>query len=141
MVGKFLFFENDSITPMSLGRVCVATRKKSFISDVVQVNIHGEDYDVYVQELGSWSINLQDASPQETKTNSTAGSESDNDKEADSESDEKEDIQEVLHDTQEGKDVTKDQDESIHSNNENVVHEEEIPEIKRSDWTNLVHQT
>ena len=80
MVGKFMFFENDGITPMSLGRVCVATRKKSFISDVVQVNIHGEDYDVYVQELGSWSINLQDASPQETETNSTAGSESDNDK-------------------------------------------------------------
>ena len=85
-----MFFENDSITPTSLGRVCVATRKKSFISDVVQVNIQGEDYDVYVQELGSWSINLQDASPQETETNSTVGSESDNDKEADSESDEKE---------------------------------------------------
>ncbi|GJS47553.1 RNA-directed DNA polymerase, eukaryota [Tanacetum coccineum] len=62
LVGKFMFFENDSSTAISLGRVCVATRQKSFISEVVQVTIHGKEYDVHVQELGSWSINLDDMS-------------------------------------------------------------------------------
>ncbi|GJV01915.1 RNA-directed DNA polymerase, eukaryota, reverse transcriptase zinc-binding domain protein, partial [Tanacetum coccineum] len=43
-VGKFMFFENDNSASMSLGRVCVATKQKSIISEGVQVTIHGEDY-------------------------------------------------------------------------------------------------
>nr|GEU37472.1 ubiquitin-like-specific protease ESD4 [Tanacetum cinerariifolium] len=35
-----------------------------------QVTNHGEEYDVHVQELGSWSINLNDMSLQDSDTNS-----------------------------------------------------------------------
>ncbi|GJV30500.1 RNA-directed DNA polymerase, eukaryota, reverse transcriptase zinc-binding domain protein [Tanacetum coccineum] len=61
-VGKFMFFEDDRSTAMSMGRVCIATKQLEFISEVVKVATHGEVYDVHIHELGPWSINLDDSS-------------------------------------------------------------------------------
>nr|GEW12948.1 hypothetical protein [Tanacetum cinerariifolium] len=45
---------------MSIGRVCNATKQMKFISEVVKVIINGEEFDVHIHELGSWSINIDD---------------------------------------------------------------------------------
>ncbi|GKG53359.1 hypothetical protein Tco_0552627, partial [Tanacetum coccineum] len=60
-----------------MGRVYMATRQKSFIFEGVQVTIHGEDYDVQVKELGSWSINIEDSVSQESKSDLQEGDEVD----------------------------------------------------------------
>nr|GEW00408.1 RNA-directed DNA polymerase, eukaryota [Tanacetum cinerariifolium] len=57
-VGRFMFFEDDQSTAMSIGRVCIATKEMKFISEVVKVIINGEEFDVHIHELGSWSINI-----------------------------------------------------------------------------------
>ncbi|GJR92125.1 putative RNA-directed DNA polymerase, eukaryota, reverse transcriptase zinc-binding domain protein, partial [Tanacetum coccineum] len=61
-VGKFMFFEDDRSTTISMGWVCIATKQLEFISEVVKVATHEEVYDVHIHELGSWSINLDDSS-------------------------------------------------------------------------------
>ncbi|GKE73891.1 hypothetical protein Tco_1535932, partial [Tanacetum coccineum] len=130
LMGKFMFFDNDSSTAISLGRVCVATRQKSFISEVVQVTIHGEEYDVHVQELGSWSINLDDMSHQDTDTKSYVDLESNKEKKAESESDEEEEIQKAILNIKESNDTTNDQQENSYINANNVVGKEETPEFQ-----------
>ncbi|GKC54613.1 RNA-directed DNA polymerase, eukaryota, reverse transcriptase zinc-binding domain protein [Tanacetum coccineum] len=100
-VGKFMFFENDRSTALSLGRVCVATRQKSFISEVVSLTIHGIEYDVQVQELGSWRTSLEEPSSQESETNSQVSNESDKEVEFEFEGDKNEDKQEDKHDVEE----------------------------------------
>ncbi|GJS43872.1 RNA-directed DNA polymerase, eukaryota [Tanacetum coccineum] len=42
-VGKFMFFEDDRSTAMSMGRVYITTKQLEFISEVVKVAIHGEE--------------------------------------------------------------------------------------------------
>lgn len=38
---------------------------RNFISETMKVSIHGEKYDVYIHELGTWNIDIEDS-----KTNS-----------------------------------------------------------------------
>ncbi|GKC08291.1 hypothetical protein Tco_0999901 [Tanacetum coccineum] len=94
--------------------------------------IHGEDYEAYVQELGSWSINLDDTSSQQSETNSKMDIKFDNDKDANSvsESDDENDIQEALNVSQEANDVRKAQEECIHGNDVNISCEEVVPETQ-----------
>ncbi|GKA15088.1 RNA-directed DNA polymerase, eukaryota [Tanacetum coccineum] len=117
-VGKFMFFENDNSASMSLGRVCVATKQKSLISEGVQVTIHGEDYTAQVQELGSWSINIEDSTSQES--DSQKGDEGDKERDSKSEDDIDEDQQVDKQDNKEQeKEQEKHQVESIHSHTGN----------------------
>ncbi|PWA69092.1 hypothetical protein CTI12_AA298480 [Artemisia annua] len=59
-IGKFMFFEDDPSTSMSTGRVCISTKKQKFISDEIPVTINGDTFKVQIQELASWSINIED---------------------------------------------------------------------------------
>ncbi|GJY49891.1 RNA-directed DNA polymerase, eukaryota, reverse transcriptase zinc-binding domain protein [Tanacetum coccineum] len=142
-VGKFMFFENGRSTALSLGRVYVVTRQKSFISEVVSLTIHRVEYDVQVQELGSWSISLEEPSLQESETNSQVSNESDKEVEFEFEGDKIEDKQENKHDVEEENKMVKVREESIHSNTGHAVEEEKIPDIEMdhkdksstSDWS------
>ncbi|GJU13228.1 RNA-directed DNA polymerase, eukaryota, reverse transcriptase zinc-binding domain protein [Tanacetum coccineum] len=69
-VGKFMFFEKDETGAMSLGRVSIATKHKKFISETTKVSIHGEEYDVYIHELGTWNINIEDSDSYTSETDS-----------------------------------------------------------------------
>ncbi|GJW15470.1 RNA-directed DNA polymerase, eukaryota, reverse transcriptase zinc-binding domain protein [Tanacetum coccineum] len=69
-VGKFMFFEDDRSTNINMGRVCIATKQLEFISEVVKVVIHAEVYDVHIDELGSWSINIIDSSSHNSEADS-----------------------------------------------------------------------
>lgn len=60
--GRFMFFDSDFDTCMGLGRVCIATKRQSFISESAKVVTNGEPFEVHVQEVGSWSINISDDS-------------------------------------------------------------------------------
>ncbi|GJS61759.1 hypothetical protein Tco_0656543 [Tanacetum coccineum] len=62
MVGKFMFFEAEESTAMSSGRICISTRSHKFVSEKVHVEVHGENFEVHVHELGTWSINITDDS-------------------------------------------------------------------------------
>nr|GEU32236.1 hypothetical protein [Tanacetum cinerariifolium]GFA49150.1 hypothetical protein [Tanacetum cinerariifolium] len=71
-MGKFKFFEDDTSTSMSTRRVCISTNKQNFISEEIHVTINGNIFKVQVQELATWSINIEDdqsyvASDEETK--------------------------------------------------------------------------
>ncbi|GJT37543.1 nucleotide-binding alpha-beta plait domain-containing protein [Tanacetum coccineum] len=59
MFGKFKFFDSDVEDSMSLGRVCIATKKDSFIAEIVKVVIHGVTFDVHVKEIGTWSTRIK----------------------------------------------------------------------------------
>nr|GFA75390.1 RNA-directed DNA polymerase, eukaryota, reverse transcriptase zinc-binding domain protein [Tanacetum cinerariifolium] len=100
-MGKFMFFENDNSASMSLGRVCVATKQKSLISEGVQVTIHREDYTAQVQELRSWSINIEDLASQETDSDSHEGDEGDKERDFESVDDIEEDEQVAKQDNKE----------------------------------------
>ncbi|GJX74281.1 hypothetical protein Tco_0312876 [Tanacetum coccineum] len=69
-VGKFMFFEDDRSTNINMGRVCIATKQLEFISEVVKVVIHAEVYDVHIDELGSWNINIIDSSSHNSEADS-----------------------------------------------------------------------
>ncbi|GJT99100.1 RNA-directed DNA polymerase, eukaryota, reverse transcriptase zinc-binding domain protein [Tanacetum coccineum] len=135
---NFCVDERMVSSSMSLGRVCVATRQKSFISHLVHVTIRGEDYEAYVQEFGSWSINLDDSSSQESETNSKMDIKFDNNKDANlvSESDDENDIQEALNVSQEDNDVRKAQEECIHGNEE-VVPKTQMDRMVNSNSSDL----
>ncbi|GJZ58116.1 RNA-directed DNA polymerase, eukaryota, reverse transcriptase zinc-binding domain protein [Tanacetum coccineum] len=47
---------------MSSGRVCISTRSHYRISEKVNVEVHGELFDVHVHELGTWSTSITDNS-------------------------------------------------------------------------------
>ncbi|GKA87162.1 RNA-directed DNA polymerase, eukaryota, reverse transcriptase zinc-binding domain protein [Tanacetum coccineum] len=101
LMGKFMFFDNDSSTAISLGR-----------------------------ELGSWSINLDDMSHQDSDTNSYVDLESNKEKKAESESDEEEEIQKAILNIKESNDTTNDQQENSYINANNVVGKEETLEFQ-----------
>ncbi|GJT89279.1 hypothetical protein Tco_1070996 [Tanacetum coccineum] len=140
-VGKFMFFENDNSASMSLGRVCVATKHKSLVSEGVQVSIHGEYYTAQLQELGSWNINIEDLASQESESDFQEGAEGDKEGDSESEDDIDEDQQVDKQDNkEEEKEQAKHQVESINSNTSN---EEKTPPIETynnkrsvtSDWS------
>nr|GEV03760.1 RNA-directed DNA polymerase, eukaryota [Tanacetum cinerariifolium] len=58
LFGKFMFFKADQTAPMCSGRVCISTKTHKFISEKVDVKIHGENFEVQVQELVTWSIDI-----------------------------------------------------------------------------------
>ena len=58
--GKFLFFEKEESTALSSGRLCISTKSHQFISEIVQVDVKNELFEVSVQEIGSWSIKIKD---------------------------------------------------------------------------------
>ncbi|GKA82471.1 hypothetical protein Tco_0789219, partial [Tanacetum coccineum] len=58
-----------------------------FISEVVKVVIHGEEYDVYIHELGSWSTNLDHLSLKNSDSDSKVDSESKNKEDSENEGD------------------------------------------------------
>nr|GEU61784.1 RNA-directed DNA polymerase, eukaryota, reverse transcriptase zinc-binding domain protein [Tanacetum cinerariifolium] len=58
MVRKFMFFEAEESTAMSEGKVCIAKRSQKLISEKIHVEVRGESFEVQVQEIGSWSINI-----------------------------------------------------------------------------------
>ncbi|PWA66939.1 hypothetical protein CTI12_AA322370 [Artemisia annua] len=60
VLGKFMFFEIDQDSSLGIGRVCIATKQKSSISENVQVVINGEEYMVRVNEIATWSIKIED---------------------------------------------------------------------------------
>ncbi|GJR38610.1 putative reverse transcriptase domain-containing protein [Tanacetum coccineum] len=62
MFGKFMFFETKQSAAICMGRVCVATKSHQFVLEKVHVEVHGETFDVQVQEIGIWSINILDDS-------------------------------------------------------------------------------
>ncbi|GJV12046.1 RNA-directed DNA polymerase, eukaryota, reverse transcriptase zinc-binding domain protein [Tanacetum coccineum] len=140
-VGRFMFFENDNSEAMSLGRVCVATRQKSFISEGVQVTVHGVDYDVQVKELGSWSINIKDSVSQDSESESQEGDEIDKGEGSESEGDIDEYQEENKQSNkEEEKETMEHQDESIHSNTSNeketpIVVTESNKKSVTSDWS------
>ncbi|GJY42097.1 hypothetical protein Tco_0429367 [Tanacetum coccineum] len=58
--GKFMFFEDEQSSTMSMGKVCISTNSQTFLFEKVHIDIHGEIFKVQVQELGTWSINIID---------------------------------------------------------------------------------
>ena len=60
LFGKFMFFESEQSASMCSGRVCISTKIHSFISEKVEVKIHGEIFEVNVHELDTWSTNITD---------------------------------------------------------------------------------
>lgn len=58
LFGKFKFFDGEAEDIMSTGRVCIATTIQPFISEKVDVTIHGETFQVQVKEIGTWSIHI-----------------------------------------------------------------------------------
>nr|GEU37807.1 hypothetical protein [Tanacetum cinerariifolium] len=55
-----MFFESEQSAATCLGRVCISTKTHKFLSEKVDVEIHGEIFKVQVYELGTWSINIVD---------------------------------------------------------------------------------
>ncbi|GKD87064.1 RNA-directed DNA polymerase, eukaryota, reverse transcriptase zinc-binding domain protein, partial [Tanacetum coccineum] len=71
LFGKFMFFEMDQDNNIGIGRICIATKKKTRISKLTKVNVNGETYDVSAHELGTWTIKIDndDVSESETSDN------------------------------------------------------------------------
>ncbi|GJS66565.1 RNA-directed DNA polymerase, eukaryota [Tanacetum coccineum] len=68
LFGKFVFFEAEDSIAMSAGRMCIATKSHKHISEKVLVEVHGEHFEVHVQEISTWSVNIIDNS-QDTSSN------------------------------------------------------------------------
>nr|GEU96458.1 RNA-directed DNA polymerase, eukaryota, reverse transcriptase zinc-binding domain protein [Tanacetum cinerariifolium] len=66
---KFKFLEDEESTGMSLGRVCISTRSYKQVSETIKVEVNGEIFDVYVQEIGTWNINI-DVNTSDTSSHS-----------------------------------------------------------------------
>ncbi|GJX12855.1 RNA-directed DNA polymerase, eukaryota, reverse transcriptase zinc-binding domain protein [Tanacetum coccineum] len=58
LFGKFKFFDLEVEDCMSMGRSCIATKVATPISEKVNVSIHGENFQVCVKEIGTWSIHI-----------------------------------------------------------------------------------
>nr|GFB53678.1 RNA-directed DNA polymerase, eukaryota [Tanacetum cinerariifolium] len=60
--GKLMFFEAEESTAMSEGTMCIATRSQKLIYEKIHIEVLEESFEVQVQELGTWSINICDNS-------------------------------------------------------------------------------
>ncbi|GJV11873.1 RNA-directed DNA polymerase, eukaryota, reverse transcriptase zinc-binding domain protein [Tanacetum coccineum] len=56
---KFLFFEKEESTALSLGRICISTKSHQLISEIIPVDINNKIFEASVQEIGSWSTKLK----------------------------------------------------------------------------------
>ncbi|GJY81186.1 RNA-directed DNA polymerase, eukaryota, reverse transcriptase zinc-binding domain protein [Tanacetum coccineum] len=57
---KFKFFEDEESTAMSLGKVFISTRSYKQVSETIKVEVNREIFDIYVHEIGTWNINIDD---------------------------------------------------------------------------------
>ncbi|GJS68694.1 RNA-directed DNA polymerase, eukaryota [Tanacetum coccineum] len=58
LFGKFVFFEAEDSIAMSAGRMSIATKSHKHVSEKVLVEVHGEHFEVHVQEISTWSVNI-----------------------------------------------------------------------------------
>ncbi|GJR37030.1 RNA-directed DNA polymerase, eukaryota, reverse transcriptase zinc-binding domain protein [Tanacetum coccineum] len=77
--GKFMFFYSDIESCLGMGRVCIATTRQSFISELANVVINKVSYAAQVQEAGSWSIHISDDTRFYDITNNSINLDSDTD--------------------------------------------------------------
>ncbi|GJS26392.1 RNA-directed DNA polymerase, eukaryota [Tanacetum coccineum] len=126
LFGKFLFFEYEQSTSMCNGRVCIATKSKQIVFEKVKVIIHGETFEVHAHEIGTWSINIVDASEI-----SSTGDENDVHKDTNStDANSVDGIKEVLKNLNEGKG---DEDPIISSPKATVDDSHSVKEVNNSD--------
>lgn len=64
-----MFIDVDRDQDVSMGRVCIKTKKKRIIGDVISVVIEEDSYGVRIQEIGGWAPTIQKAD-----VSSTSGS-------------------------------------------------------------------
>ncbi|KAK9077004.1 hypothetical protein SSX86_005339 [Deinandra increscens subsp. villosa] len=57
--GEFLFFGNDTVEPLSQGKVCILTKQMSQIDESIEVVIGGVTFTVCVKEYDLWSPSLR----------------------------------------------------------------------------------
>ncbi|GJU75639.1 hypothetical protein Tco_1272709 [Tanacetum coccineum] len=62
MFSKFMFFKAKESIAMCSDRICISTRSHKFVLEKVHVKVHGENFEVHMHELGTWSINITDDS-------------------------------------------------------------------------------
>ncbi|GJZ14930.1 hypothetical protein Tco_0550607 [Tanacetum coccineum] len=74
LFGKFRFFEVDHESTVGSGKLCISTKQSTKISETVHVIIDGETFAVYVQELASWNVKLDDDTEQEDSINAHVAS-------------------------------------------------------------------
>nr|GEU51236.1 RNA-directed DNA polymerase, eukaryota [Tanacetum cinerariifolium] len=60
LFSKLMFFELGKLQSMSIGRICILTKRKKFIYESVKVMIHGVSYEVHIQELSTWRAKIHD---------------------------------------------------------------------------------
>nr|GFA43414.1 RNA-directed DNA polymerase, eukaryota, reverse transcriptase zinc-binding domain protein [Tanacetum cinerariifolium] len=58
----FVDLKIHHVGAMCMGRVCITTKSQQPVSEKVQVEIHGESFEVQVHKLGTWSISIVDDS-------------------------------------------------------------------------------
>ncbi|GJU78255.1 RNA-directed DNA polymerase, eukaryota, reverse transcriptase zinc-binding domain protein [Tanacetum coccineum] len=145
LVGRFMFFEDDHSATMSIGRVCITTKQMNFIYEVVKVDINGEEFDVHIHELGSWSINIAD--DQSSNSSESVFKKDEEVLNDDGEASEGGDFNELFQEEQDWKNEedkieSENIGETIHSNVANNVQgqetnqkTEEIKEINRWNWS------
>ncbi|GJZ03951.1 RNA-directed DNA polymerase, eukaryota, reverse transcriptase zinc-binding domain protein [Tanacetum coccineum] len=84
-IRKFRYFQNNPTTPtqpfefidestVGSGKLCISTKQSTKISETVHVIIDGETFAVYVQELASWNVKLDDDTEQEDSINAHVAS-------------------------------------------------------------------
>ncbi|CAH1426205.1 unnamed protein product [Lactuca virosa] len=60
-----MFFEDDQDVTVSCGRICISTKNKNIISEMVTVMIEGVEYHVRVREIASWKVDILEEEEEE----------------------------------------------------------------------------